>query len=403
MDERRAETTGTATMAMGLYTYPWDLEAEGYAEVVDAIADAGFTAVNLACAYHTGRFLLPHNPRHRVYFAEDGAFYFRPRPERYGRLQPRLSRFVSGGSSPLAALDAARRARGLDLVAWVVLLHNSWLGERHPDCAMRNAFGDPYIHSLDPAHPAVREYALALVEDVVRGRELSAIELESPGAMSFTHGYHHEITGVALDATQERLLGISFTEHEMLRAGAAGIDVEGVRRRVASLLETSWERAGGLTGSDGAPTDDASALLDDADFQAYGTLRADIVTRLGLDLYAAIKGVSPDTRVRQFAALNPGEVSDDARTALPRLADEALAGYATSDADARERTAELREIMGGKPVLGMIRAIAPDTVDPATVAPRVAAWREAGVAGINVYNYGLMTRRMLAAFADLRP
>jgi len=403
VDDGQAVSGRAATVEMGLYTYPWDLEAEGYAAGVDAIADAGFTSVNLACAYHTGRFLLPHNPRHRVYFAEDGAFYFRPRPERYGRLRPRVSRFVTGDTSPLSALDAARRARGLALVAWVVLLHNSWLGERHPDCAMRNAFGDPYIHSLDPANPAVRDYALALVEDVVLAGEVSAIELESPGAMGFAHGYHHEVTGVPLDALQTELLGLSFTEHELARATAAGIDGAGLRRRVADLLTASWERAGGLTGADGAPTDDAASLLADPDYLAYGAMRTEVVTALGLDLYAAIKAASPATRVRQFAALNPGEVSDDARAALPRLADEALAGYATSDDDARVRTAELRDVMGDKPVLGMIRAIAPDTTDPAILSPRVAAWREAGAAGINVYNYGLMTRRTLAAFAAIAP
>ena len=45
----------------------------------------------------------------------------------------------------------------------------------------------------------------------------------------------------------------------------------------------------------------------------------------------------------------------------------------------------------------MLPRIQPDTVDPAQIAPRIAAWRDAGVAGINVYNYGLMTLPMLDA------
>ncbi|HEX5506383.1 MAG TPA: hypothetical protein VFW96_27450, partial [Thermomicrobiales bacterium] len=80
------------------------------------------------------------------------------------------------------------------------------------------------------------------------------------------------------------------------------------------------------------------------------------------------------------------------------LADGALAGYAVSDADARTRARNLRAVMGAKPVYGMVRAIAPDTVDPARqIGPRVAAWRDAGVQGIDFYNYGLMTLPTLDA------
>ncbi len=35
-------------MDAGLYTYAWDLDAEGYDRAVGRIAEAGFTAVNLA-------------------------------------------------------------------------------------------------------------------------------------------------------------------------------------------------------------------------------------------------------------------------------------------------------------------------------------------------------------------
>ncbi len=46
---------------------------------------------------------------------------------------------------------------------------------------------------------------------------------------------------------------------------------------------------------------------------------------------------------------------------------------------------------------GMIRALAPDMTDPASIGPRVEAWRSAGVEGIDIYNYGLMTKPMLDA------
>ena len=65
-------------MKAGLYTYAWDLEAAGYDVAVAQIAGAGFTAVNLATAYHAGKFILPRNPKAKVYFAEDGSLFFMP-------------------------------------------------------------------------------------------------------------------------------------------------------------------------------------------------------------------------------------------------------------------------------------------------------------------------------------
>jgi hypothetical protein len=382
-------------MQAGIYTYSWDLAAEGHDAALGRIAGAGFTAVNLATSYHAGKFLLPHNPRSRVYFAEDGALYFRPDPTRYGRIQPRVSRLVDGdGADPLTRLDRERRQHGLDLVAWVVCLHNTWQGEQHPDCTLHNAFGDPYVHSLCPAHPDVQDYIIALLGDIVRHAEIAAVELESPGYMPFVHGFHHEILGVDLDATQRMLLSLSFNPAEMERARAAGIDVERLRQRVATTLTSIWEDE---RVRDCAERDDVQRLLADPDFAAYCTLREHIVTDLVGHMTTAIHEANPQTEVRLFAPLGVREDTGQPYAGLAAIGDAALAGYAQSDDDARQRATRLREEMGAKPVYGMVRAIAPDTTDPATIAPRVAAWRDAGVDGIDFYNYGLMTLPMLDA------
>lgn len=386
MSERR--------FAAGIYTYPWDLEDEGHDRALGRIAEAGFTAVNLACAYHAGKFLLPHNPRRRVHFAEDGAVYFRPNLDRYARIQPRVSSLVTGEGDPLTDLEKARRTHGLDLVAWVVCAHNTLVGKAYPDCAVRNAFGDPYPHSLSPAHPDVRAYLVALLTDIVSRAEVSAVELESPGYMEFLHGYHHEIVGVPLDVAQQRLLGLSFTPTELERASAAGIDGEGLRRRVAATLTAVWEANPPPSEE---PVGEVREILDSPELAAYEALRREIVADLVEELRDAVHAASPGTEVRLFAALGPTEGAEERDERLLGLADGMLAGYAQSDEDAARRTQELRELIDPKPVYGMVRAIAPDAVHPSQIAPRVAAWRDAGVSGINVYNYGLMTLPMLKA------
>jgi hypothetical protein len=389
------DNEGTAIgMKAGIFTYAWDLDAEGYERVAGRLADGGFTAINLATSYHAGKFLLPHNPKRRVHFAENGAVYFQPDLSRYGRLRPRVSSLVSAVGEPVARLEHAARHHGLDYVAWMVLLHNSWLGEGHREITMHTAFGDPLIHSLCPAHPDVREYILALIRDLVSRHKVAAIQLESPGYMPFTHGYHHEIVGVALDEVQERLLGISFNPVEIAGATATGIDVEGLRQRIAGLLDACWNQGVPLWEGDG-PSAAASAVLEDPEMAAYQGWQQDQVVSLSRQIREVVAQVSPATEIRHFAGAIVDAPGSEPERDLLDTGDAILTGYATSDADARARAAAA--ITTGKPVWGMVRAIAPDTTDPAEVGLRIATWRESGVDGIDVYNYGLMTQPMLDA------
>lgn len=384
-------------MDAGLYTYAWDLEAEGYDRAAGRIANAGFTAVNLATSYHAGKFILPHNPRHKVYFAEDGALYFQPDLSKYGRIQPRVSSFVSADGSPVSRLEEVAARHGLTSVAWTVCLHNSWLGERYPETTMHTAFGDPLIHSLSPAHPDVREYLLAMIEDLVSRHEVASIELESPGYMGFTHGYHHEIFGVEVDPVQETLLGVSFNPVEIAGATGAGIDVEGLRKRVAGLIDGCWNEGVALQ-VESQPSADVQALFDDAEFTAYRAWLHSQVVSLSGEIRNVIGRTSPATDIRHFAAMNIGDPESGVDGELMRTGDAVLAGYAATPEGAQARVNALDAV--GRPVWGMIRAIAPEVVDPEAIAPLVEAWREAGVAGIDVYNYGLMPERTFAAIGD---
>lgn len=377
-------------MRAGIFTYAWDLDAEGYDNALGRIASAGFDTVNLACAYHAGKFLLPHNPRHRVYFPEDGSIYFEPDLSRYGRIQPRVNSLVDGDRDPLRDLDRARRSHGLDLVAWTVCMHNTWLGQQYPECTMHNAFGDPYFHSLCPAHPDVQQYVKALVADIVSSAEVSAIQLESPEYMGFEHGFHHEVTGVPLDGTQRLLLGLSFNPAEIERARGAGIDAEGVRDQVAGALDAIWN-------SPQSAQSQINNVMNNPDFDAYLNLRTEIATEFLADLRDTIREANPDTEVRLFAAMAASEEDPGMTAQLPNLADGVQTGYVQSDAAARQRATDLREIMGDKRVYGMVRAIAPDTTTAEEARSRVATWRDSGVDGVDVYNYGFMTLPMLEA------
>lgn len=380
-------------MHAGMFTYAWDLEAEGYDRVVGELAGNGVTYINLATAYHAGKFLLPHNPKHRTFFPEDGSIYFRPDLSRYGRIRPRVNSLVTHTDDPVTRLLDVAGTHGASYVAWVVLMHNSWLGARYPDATVHTAFGDPVIHSLNPAHPDVREYMLAMLGDLVSRHDVAAIELESPGYMSYTHGWHHEINGVALDAVQERLLSISFSPFELGAAREAGIDAIRVRDAVADLLDRSWNEGFALV-TDDKRHDEAETLLADPDLIAYQHWQNDQVVSLAMAIRDTVRAASPTTEIRHFAALDGG----DAGAALLETGDGILAGYASSDADAVARVETTKPL--GKKVYGMLRGLPPDTTEPGQITTLVEAWRSAGVDGIDCYNYGFMPRRNLRELYD---
>ncbi len=370
-------------MSAGLFTYAWDLEAEGYDAAVGRIAEAGFTSINLATSYHAGKFLLPRNPSRRVYFLEDGAIYFRPDLSRYGRIQPRVHSLAEQDRDPVTKLHDAMKPHGLTYTAWTVCMHNTWLGERYPHATVHTAFGDPLIHSLSPAHPDSRAYLVALLSDLVNQHEVAAIQLESPGYMGFMHGFHHEIIGADLDDVQLELLGISFNPREVELAQEQGIDAAGVQKRVADLLDNCWNR--GVPVMDGEkPSAEVQALFDDGEYIAYRAWQTDQVISLVEEVRNAVKGTSPDTQIFHFSSLNGSE--EDKR--LIATGDGIIAGYASSPDDAHRRAKAAAGY--DKTVHGAIRAIAPGVTDPATIAPLVSAWRETGVTSIDVYNYGLM-------------
>jgi hypothetical protein len=377
-------------MQAGIFTYAWDLDAEGYDTAVGRIADAGFNAINLACAYHAGKFLLPRNPRHRVYFPEDGAVYFEPDRSRYGRIKPRVSSLVGSTGDPLRTLDNACQKRGIDLVAWTVCLHNTWLGEHFPDCTVHNAFGDPILHSISPAHPDIREYMTAVLTDIVSNANVRAVQLESPEYMGYEHGFHHEVLPVTLDDMQRLLLGLSFNPVEMERAGNEGIDTEALRRQVADTLDVSWNEPESTQRM-------VDQLLANPDFESYGALLSLIEAEFIEELRNAVRQTRDGVEVRLFAGMAASDNSRPLPAHITELADGLLTGYVASDVAARTRARQLKEIMDDKPVYGMVRAISPDAKEPEDAASRIRSWREAGADGVDVYNYGFMPAPMIQA------
>ncbi|HEV7666327.1 MAG TPA: hypothetical protein VGQ62_22525, partial [Chloroflexota bacterium] len=221
-----------------LWIYPWDLLDESPPQALRQAHDlAGADAVNVAVTYHAGLFLLPHNPRRRLYAAEDGVAYFRPDPKWFGDgPKPTLSTLTED-ADPLAETLAAAEKRDMAVRAWVVCCHNSRLAQAQPELSVQNALGDRLPFGLCPLQPAVQQYLAGLIDALSAYPQLAAIELEALYWQPAEHGWHHAKFGVPLDRQAWFLFGLCCCD---ACAGAAGVDrarlVAPIRERLLAAL-----------------------------------------------------------------------------------------------------------------------------------------------------------------------
>jgi hypothetical protein len=397
------------TGAACAYLFAQDLHDEGIDPVLDRLQGAGLNGAIMAAAYHHARDVFPHNPQHKVIYLEGGAVFFHPDPGRYGgtRLQPHVAA-LAREADPLATLVETAARRSMRVGGWVVFLHNSRLAFQHPDCAPVNAFGDPLLNSLCPAHPEVRAFARALGSDVAR-YHLHTIQLEALSYMPFDHGYHHERSFIRLSPNVRFLLGLCFCTHCLAAARAAGVDGERVRERVRAAAGAVFDSAANETQE---PDVEERALRADCDGELgrFLDVRQTVVTSLVEEVVAAIHAESPETRAvfldpsgatLGYATGRPATERSAASIAWRDGVDLAvvagasdglgiLAYFADLERFEREVGAYQRVLPVGRSLEALLRPMLPDAESPRVLAAKITSLRQMGVRDISFYHYGFM-------------
>jgi len=384
-----------------LFCLPIDLAGEGIAPVVaNAVDRAGVAGVSLAVAYHDARDVLPHNPLRRVSYGGAGVC-FRPDARRYARcgLSPRISG-VAGDRDVLRELCEEAARRGAAVHAWTVFLHDDAGIGAAEDAQVRNVYGDPNPTGLCPANEAVRDYAVALTEDIFR-YPVTSILAEALSYLPFDHGYHHERAFVVLPPAARLLLGACFCRSCEGAGRRAGVDVEHVRLAVRGYLGPLL--AG--TRRDEEPLEALISSLADGELARYLTVRSEQVTTLVaavcsaaraagrdltfLDLSAGIKGWSdgePSGAPGGESAWHLGIDID----AIGRLCPVSVPAYARS----RERVAAELAYYAGRPghagLGALLRPMAPDCDSAENLCAKLDAVRAAGARRVDFYSYGFM-------------
>jgi len=383
-----------------IWTYLWDVLDEGIDTVVEDVGEiAGCNDISLAVTYHSVKCYLPHNPKRKIYFGEDGVTYFRPNMGLYRDLliKPRVSNLVEQQDEDvLEKLIERAQAAGLTVSAWFIALHNTPLGQAHPECVIRNVYGDPYFFAPCPSNPDVVEYYSTLVKDLGDQYDLNMVQVESPGFAKFTHECHHEKTGIPIRSTEEVLLSLCFCRSCRKRAEALGIDVANLQQKVRKRLSAANDGFGS-TEAEGALNAGPTGFWADEEFREYVKMRTKSVNqfigemrkqlRSDLPLYVLHEG-------RPYGAW----VSGQDLGKLAGVAEGVLTTCYGQDAEQASRIIrDARAVIGqGGPLMAGHHAIYPLCKGPEDLAKRVRVTTDQGADGHVFYNYGLMPRRNMA-------
>jgi hypothetical protein len=377
-------------MKARLWAYPWDIIDEDPDAVMERVADAGFDEVSVAVLYHGGMLLLPHNPRRRVYFPEDGVVYFVPDSLRYqgSSLQPVVSE-LTRSSDVLAEICAAAASHGLTTVAWVVTLHNARFGLQYPELTLENAFGDRYPYALCPSQPQVGAFFQALVADLSR-YPLGAVELEALYHQSYPHAWSHAKEGACRTWAHAHLLSLCFCPACVAQAAGQGVDGDEVSRHVRRALDDGL-REGTVRGAakdDVESVDELGSLVPGV--AGYIAARTQAVTAL-LDRVCAASGVPV------YGMIGSGLLGNEWRAgiALPDWA--ARCDGLTVNCYQRrwfgtveEEAAEARRRINGPALYIGLQATWPQVNTASDLRRRIAEVRKVPADGVAIYNYGLM-------------
>jgi hypothetical protein len=389
-----------------VFAFATDLVDEGMATVLDNVAErAGVGGITMAATYHHGRDIFPHNPHRKVHFLEGGTVFFQPDPSRYRDLvlQPRVSE-LARESDVLADLSREASARGLRTRAWTVYLHNYSLGEAHPECACRNAFGDAHLTDLCPSNPDVRAYVRALTADIASDG-VATVVAESLHFHGLEHGFHHERYFIELGPLGRYLLGLCFCDYCVAAAQGRGVDVQSLRDEARRELERrfqaqpkpeapelSREAIGGFAGGElGAYVDTRAETVASLVAEAAHAAAGEGAGFAFIDLSGAVKGYATGRPEGDPAPSIAWQFGIDVGAIAQACGHVEAIGYAADPERLRLDLSAYRAIIGpNRKLSAIMRPMAPDCDSAENLAAKLAVAGELGASEVGFYHYGFM-------------
>jgi hypothetical protein len=360
-------------VAVAAYLYPWDVNGDPAA--AGRIAALGVTEVSLAAAYHAVRAITPFHPGHQI-VTRDAAVYHRRDPARWSaaHLVPADPDPAEAGSFERAA--EALRAAGLRVNAWIVVTHNGRLAAAHPECAVRNAWGDSYPWALCAGSPAVAEYAAALAAEIAALDVVADVELEACGWYGYDHGSAHDKTGGTPPGAAGRLLDPCFCADCTATLRVAGADPDAIAAAVRAAFGGGPDVPAGLAAT-------------------LAAVRAATAASFAEHVTAAVRAAAPGKDVLFHAHPDPAEAGSN-----PGFGPPALLGPAGADGiilacpgPAAPAAALVSSVAAqappGRRVVATLPAVAALGADTGALPAKAKAVLAAGATDLRLYHAGL--------------
>lgn len=383
-----------------LWTYPWDLYAEGLSSSLGDIEQRGIDALNVAAHYHSVRSMCPRKPD-RLFDQHPGGCYVPPDSPRFDEtpVEP-VRNQIDDIEDPIGDIVLEASSHGISTRAWVVCLHNTRLSTENPTYRTESAFGDTHDHSLCPSHPEVREYFAAVI-DSVASRNVDEIQLESVGFPSAFHAhgeeFGHDKRHVLTTLSGEALLSQCFCDGCCKRAQTHSVDLEAARDRVQTIISERFR----------SPDADSRSLdqivCEEGVIEDLFDFRRTVVQEFVATLASASGNIPLNYYVMEWPGYDPGDGVPagvhltDIDDHLDRMT--ALC-YVSSPEAARARIRELRRAVSSPVDAGV--TLNPNVIgDRKTFESIVDVIGEEGVGTFSVYHYGLLTTTHLDWVRDV--
>lgn len=337
-------------------------------------------------------------------YQEGGVIYFEPDSAKYGRIRPVVSKLAR--RAPIQRLLEAAHHRGMSVDGWVVSLHNSRLGARHPNHCQTTAVGGALLHALCPANPHVRQFAQALAADTA-SLGVDGIELETVCYQPFEHGSHHERSVYRLDGFVRFMLGLCFCTWCLERAGRDGVDGERLRRFVAGEVDRAF--GDDQQGRTAWPSNEVEvATLCDGEMGRYLAVRRSTVASLVQEIADASRSIAPGVRVTyldpsaallgyatgrpettEAAAATGWQHGIDPRLVVRGVDEIGVPAYFAEHRRFRREIEAYQDLCDGR-VKVILRPMPPDVRSRAGLVQRMRILRDLGISRVAFYHYGLM-------------
>jgi hypothetical protein len=383
------------------WVYPWDVADGNRSDCLPEMRRLGATAISIPFSYHSLRALAPHHEGRKV-FNTTAAICFRPREDEFPF--PGIQPFCTEGAAeegPVPNLSSIAESMDLQIRAWTVVFHNTPLATAHPDSAVRNCFGDVFVHALCPSAPKSREYALRLVR-AISARPVHAIELEAAGFYGYEHQSHHDKCGIPFDLFHHFLFSCCFCVHCRKNLCSAGLGPDFISHRFSERLLQFFN--GAVPHANCA--EEAAARLSDllGNSVAAGLLQARNECVLGLlkeirDLVPAsieltiTSGLSPFECGALFGAY-PKDTLQIADRLLLVVFEPDEAAFRKRFENALQCHPDPSQWIAG------IRIFPPDVNSREGIASRLNFLKSKGFCAVHLYHYGLAPNPLLHAAAS---